>query len=130
MKAWLPLLLLALAATAPADAAFRCGTKLVTEGDTRAEVLAKCGDPVDVERRTVLRQPYVYRHGRPLRVYTDVIEIPIEIWIYNLGPSKLMRRIHFEDGRVVEIETLDYGYHEKPRRPPPREDDPRYEDEY
>lgn len=32
---------------------------------------------------------------------------------YNLGPQKLMRRIVFEDGAVVDIETLGYGYREK-----------------
>ena len=41
------------------------------------------------------------------------IEVPVENWIYNLGPNKLMRRLRFEGGVVAEIETLGYGYHEK-----------------
>jgi hypothetical protein len=127
MKAWLPLVLVVLgaAAAAPADAAFRCGNKLITEGDTRGEVLAKCGEPADVERRSVFRQPFVYRFGRRVYVGPDVVEIPIEIWLYNLGPSKLMRRIYFEDGIVVEIETLEYGYREPPQPPPRYEEDDR-----
>jgi hypothetical protein len=96
--------------------AFRCGTHLVHEGDTRAAVAAKCGDPTDIERRSVWRRPLVWYHGRPYHVGSDSIEIPVESWIYNLGPNKLMRRVRFEDGIVTEIETLGYGYHER-RRP-------------
>jgi hypothetical protein len=53
----------------------------------------------------------VWIHGRPFHVSRDLVEIPIESWVYNLGPHKLMRRVRFEDGVVVEIETLGYGYH-------------------
>jgi hypothetical protein len=41
--------------------------------------------------------------------------VSVESWIYNLGPNKLMRRIRFEDGIVVQIETLGYGYHPVPK---------------
>lgn len=99
-----------LALALPAHA-FRCGTHLVHEGDTRAEVRAKCGEPDDIERRSVWRRPVVWIHGRPWHLSQDLVEIPVEAWIYNLGPQKLMRRVHFEDGLVVEIETLGYGYH-------------------
>jgi hypothetical protein len=101
----------ALAAVNPAWA-FRCGTKLVSEGDTRAQVIAKCGDPVEIDRRSVLRRPTVWLHGRPYLLSQDLIEISLEAWIYNLGPNKLMRRVRFEDGVVVDIETLGYGYFE------------------
>jgi Protein of unknown function (DUF2845) len=37
--------------------------------------------------------------------------------VYNLGPSKLMRRLRFEDGKLVDIETLGYGYYEQNPRP-------------
>lgn len=105
------LLLAGMLVAAPAQA-FRCGSRIITEGDTRAEVRAKCGEPADVERRSVWRRPVVWLHGRPYFASSDQVEIPIESWVYNLGPQKLMRRLRFEDGRVVEIETLGYGYHE------------------
>ena len=41
------------------------------------------------------------------------MEIPVEVWLYNFGPDKLMQQVRFEDGRVVKIESLDYGYAEK-----------------
>lgn len=105
----LPLLAIAALAATPAHA-FRCGTRLVHEGDTRAEVIAKCGEPADISRRSVWRQPIIWHRGRPFYVGEGLVEIPIETWLYNLGPRKLMRRVRFEDGIVVDIETLGYGF--------------------
>jgi len=104
-------------AATPAHAdGFRCGTKLVVEGTTRAELVARCGEPTEVERRTILRRPVSWRYGRPLYLGDDLVEVPVETWTYNLGPNKLMRRLRLEDGVVVDIDTLGYGYH--PAAPP------------
>lgn len=103
------LLLLCLMASTPAFA-FHCGSKLVHEGDTRGQVRAKCGEPAEVEVRSILRRPIISLGGRPFFASTDFIEIPVEFWIYNFGPNKLMRRLRFEGGELVEIETLSYGY--------------------
>ena len=101
----------ALTAAAPARAdGFRCGTKLVVEGSTRGEVVARCGEPTEVERRAILRRPVLWRFGRPYYLSDDLVEVPVETWTYNLGPTKLMRRLTIEDGEVVDIETLGYGY--------------------
>jgi hypothetical protein len=32
--------------------------------------------------------------------------------VYNVGPQQLMRKLRFEDGQLVKIETLECGYHE------------------
>ena len=40
------------------------------------------------------------------------VEVPVETWVYNFGPSKFMRKLRFEDGVLVEIKVLDYGYNE------------------
>lgn len=98
-----------LSAPAAADA-LRCGTRLVTEGDTRAQVEARCGTPVDITRRSRLAAPIIWRHGRPYRVGDSAVEVVIEEWTYNLGPQRFMRRVRFEDGRVIAVETLGYGY--------------------
>jgi hypothetical protein len=95
---------------------FRCGSKIIVDGDTRDTVAAKCGEPTDVlAGRSVFRRPVVWGYGRPYYIGEDFIEVSVESWIYNLGPNKLMRRIRFEDGIVVEIETLGYGYHPVPK---------------
>jgi hypothetical protein len=98
--------------------AFRCGSHIVHEGDPRARVAKICGEPSEVSHRSIWRRPAVWRYGRPYYVPGGEIEVPVETWIYNLGPNKLMRRIRFEDGIVVEIETLGYGYWTQPTAPP------------
>ncbi len=119
-KWWLIASFLSLVAASPAFA-FRCGTKLVTEGDTRSEVIQKCGDPVEIDRRSIFRQPLYWIHGRPYNIGSALVEIPVEIWIYNFGPSKLMRQVRFVDGKVDQIETLGYGYHATPRPAQPNQ---------
>src|SRR5688572_16422584 len=110
MKTWLAMALLTLAASAAHADSLRCGTRLVHEGDTREVVIAKCGEATGIDRRSVWRRPVVWIRGRPFHVGIHEIEIPVELWTYNFGPNRFMRLIRFEDGRVVDIETLDYGY--------------------
>jgi hypothetical protein len=102
---------LLLAAALPQMAwAFRCGNRLVSEGDTAGEVRAKCGAPTDVRHHTVWRAPVVWRAGRPFRVWGDDLPVPVETWTYNLGSHRFIQQLRLEDGIVVEIETLGYGY--------------------
>lgn len=92
----------------------RCGTRLVVKGTTRDQVTTWCGAPSDVQERRVLRPPIIWYNGRPVRVAGDRhVEVQVEIWTYNLGPNKLMRRLTIEDGEVTGIETLGYGYRGK-----------------
>lgn len=99
----------------PASAdAMRCSGRLIGDGDTRAEVRDMCGSPADVQTRTILRRPFFNLHGRLVHFGDGVIEVPVEIWTYNFGPYKLMRRVRFVDGLVEAIETLGYGYHPRP----------------
>jgi hypothetical protein len=110
MKRSAIIIALALLASSPAFA-FRCGNKLVSEGETRSQVAAKCGEPDEVlNQRSVFRRPVIWSYGRPYFIGESYIEVPVESWIYNLGPNKLMRRVRFESGVVTEIETLGYGY--------------------
>lgn len=100
--------------TLPAHAdAMRCGSRLVSDGDTRTAVRELCGEPSDIYTRSILRRPYYNYHGRLIYYGDGLIEVPVEVWTYNFGPYKLMRRVRFVDGLVEEIETLGYGYHEK-----------------
>ncbi|HZF26420.1 MAG TPA: DUF2845 domain-containing protein [Steroidobacteraceae bacterium] len=92
-------------------AAFNCGQKLVHEGDSSYDVRAKCGEPADIQVHNILRQPIVWYYGRPLLAAPgSLVEVPVEIWTYNFGPNKLMRRLRFVDGQLEDIDTLGYGY--------------------
>ena len=116
LLAGLTLVAAALAAPAQADS-LRCGSRVIRDGDPSVEVRAFCGEPADVQTRTILRRPrYDYR-GRLVYFGDSVVEIPVETWTYNFGPNKLMRRIRFVDGRVDGVETLGYGYNDPQRGP-------------
>jgi hypothetical protein len=106
-------LILCLLAAGPAAAeTMRCGDDLITEGDALARVLRLCGEPVDIQRSVELREPSYWIGGRLVRAAGGWREVPIEAWTYNFGPNSFMRRVRFEDGLVVAIETLGYGYRE------------------
>ena len=65
----------------------------MSEGDSRSEVAAKCGEPTDViTLRSVFRRPSSGAMAGRTYIGEDFIEVPVESWIYNLGPNKLMRR--------------------------------------
>jgi hypothetical protein len=96
---------LALSGAAAADS-MRCGSKLMTDGDPSDKVLAYCGEPASIERREILRG-YGYYHGAPVNA---AYEVSVELWTYNFGPHKLMYRLRFEDGLLVDVDTLSHGY--------------------
>lgn len=104
----------AVALPAHADG-MRCGSRLIRDGDVRAEVRAFCGEPADVQTRSILRRPTYLVGGRTVFLGDGLIEIPVETWTYNFGPNKLMRRVKFIDGVVDEVETLGYGYNDPQR---------------
>jgi hypothetical protein len=109
------LILIATALAAPLAAradALRCGSRIVVVGDTRGQLQAICGDPVDVTSHRVLQQPVYYLHGHRYFLSSGLIEIVVEEWTYNFGPLKLMRRVRIEDGIITDMETLGYGYNE------------------
>lgn len=91
----------------------RCGSALVSDGDSRAKLLRLCGDPVDIENHSIVRRSQYLRHGHLVYFGDARVEVPVEVWTYNFGPNKLMRRIRLVDGLIDEIETLGYGYREE-----------------
>ena len=69
----------------------KCKTgRIVSTGDTRMEVLSKCGNPDDIEYE---------KHGN----------VPIK-YFYDLGPQNFIQIITFSDGKVTGFEeTGSYG---------------------
>lgn len=117
----LSLLLLSL----PLDAALalRCGSRVISTGDHYTRVLRFCGEPIHVNQWVETRVQRVYEdpwddyrnYGgvKPGKTYgPQIVKKPvvIEEWTYNLGPQRFMRLLRFEDGRLENIETLEYGY--------------------
>jgi Protein of unknown function (DUF2845) len=109
MNHWL--ILIALLASNPVLAdTLRCGNKLVYEGDELFKVEARCGKPAQISHSTILKYPSIWHNGRLIRLGNQEVAVPVETWVYNFGSSRFMRKLRFEDGVLVSIETLEYGH--------------------
>jgi Protein of unknown function (DUF2845) len=97
-----------------AEDSMRCGSKLVSEGDAKDKVRALCGEPTDIALRGMMRRSPSYRYGSwpyEHEYYGPGWEdLPVEIWTYNLGSHKLVRKLRFVGDQLEEIETAGYGY--------------------
>jgi hypothetical protein len=99
---------LLLAALPAAADSMRCGSKLIAEEDSIEKVLFYCGEPASKERYWIVRQPR-YHIGSNEYVFPGEEDVPVDLWTYDLGPNKLMRRLRFVAGVLESIETLGYG---------------------
>ena len=100
--------------------AFRCGSKLVVEGMHEQQVIAICGEPAARRHLGYAVRPYEWRRRNEAgsgwsRSYFGGFgglaeEVIITEYVYNFGPRKLMQRLIFEGGFLVEIEPIGYGY--------------------
>lgn len=111
----LPLMALAtlLAASgAQADDTMRCGNRLVATGDGKDKVRTLCGEPTAVTFAGTVGRRSGYTYGSYDYSYFGPtwVELPVEIWTYNLGSHKLLRKLRFVGDELVEIRTDGYGY--------------------
>ncbi len=113
----LGLVLLIFFSTLPAHA-FRCGTRLISAGDSKFRVLSECGDPTHIEiweEERIFRDFYTpkYRDSEDQHYRVPIIvkqHVIIERWTYNLGALKFIRHLTFENGSLVKIATGEHGY--------------------
>ena len=91
--AGLALLLLSIPASADA---MRCKNALITEGDTTAEMLLKCGEPM---LRGELNRNEENQFGNLVQVKYG------ERWTYNFGKNEFMRFVTVRNGIVTDIEN-------------------------
>ncbi len=101
-----------LAPVALADDTMRCGSRLVSTGDGKDKVRALCGEPTSVSLVGVQSAPQYYYRGPYDYSYFGPtwFEVPVEVWTYNLGPTKLLRKLRFVGDELDEIWTAGYGY--------------------
>jgi hypothetical protein len=100
-------------AAAAGDDTLRCGSRLVSTGDGKDKVRALCGEPSDVSfSGTVGRRRYPTQgHSYDYSWFgPEWVEMPVEVWTYNFGSSKLLRKLRFVGDELVEIRTEGYGY--------------------
>jgi hypothetical protein len=109
-------LLVALAAGAARADSLACPGGIVQTGDTKLDLLAKCGRPTLVEDQTRERDTYDARNGVARRAV-----IPVDAWTYDFGRNRFIQVFRIARGRIVSIERGGYGYaDEAPWRARPR----------
>jgi hypothetical protein len=86
----------------------RCGNRLIGEGDSIDKVLQYCGEPTATKRTWITRQPR-FEYGGQEIPFEGSEDVPVDLWTYDFGSNKLMRRIRFVAGKVESIETLEHG---------------------
>jgi len=107
MYKWISLLVLAWMPALAFSQSLRCSEKIIGEGSTRLEVSSLCGEPAQIEHKTIYRDVSTATPGVAVGTTT---EVHLELWVYNFGPDRLMQRIWLEDGVVIRIDSLGYGF--------------------
>lgn len=93
-------------ASRPAEAGggFRCGNRLVREGDRIDEVFRRCGEPTfrtfSIESVSLETAPGLFATR----------QVQVETWTVNRGPREFIRYLTFRDGRLIRVDEGDYGY--------------------
>ena len=85
-----------------ADDTFRCGKKLVSVGDTKVEVLIKCGEP-SLRKVTGYETIGGYRESISQGTYREISQ-KVEKWYYNCGKGNFIRVLTFKGGILTYIE--------------------------
>lgn len=109
--------------------ALRCGPYVINEGMYRGEVYGKCGPATSVESHIERRStgniiqnqqfyggqrnalPNSFGYGQSNAVEVEVV---VDEWVYNFGPSRLQQYLRFENGKLMEIRNLSRGYRNQP----------------
>lgn len=89
--------------------ALRCGTGLVTEGDSKSQVLATCGKPTSKEKSCENSQQYTTtnKYGKIKKV--KKCGQKLETWFYNCGDNDFIYKLIFDDGKIINITTESRG---------------------
>jgi len=80
-----------------------CSEQLVSVGDSKTDVLAKCGEPS-------LKDSHMEEFREKLDGTERNVFVTVEEWTYNLGPTRFVRILTFRNSRLTDIRTGNYGY--------------------
>jgi hypothetical protein len=99
------------------DSDFICGSGIITIRDHKYDVLRKCGEPSHVDLWEEVRIKRDFGSGlletemewRRWPLFAKEL-VTVEEWEYNLGSTRFIRYLRFENGRLIRITVGDYGY--------------------
>ena len=81
---------------------------IISEGDAIEKVLQYCGEPTERVRTWMQRQPR-FEYGGQEIPFEGTEDVAVDLWTYDFGPNRLMRRVRFIAGKVDSVETLEHG---------------------
>jgi hypothetical protein len=89
--------------------ALDCHGRLVVIGASPWEVKERCGEPAAIDD--------VMKH-LPQRAYDPISQAPVYIlvplqqsfWTYNFGSTRFLYYLTFQEGKLIDITTGDYGH--------------------
>lgn len=86
------------------SAAMRCGNDLVDVGDSKIQVIKKCGEPTLKEEigEDITHENDALGRRKEKRY--------VEQWTYNFGSTRLIYVLTIKNGKVVDIRTMDKGF--------------------
>ena len=79
--------------------AFRCGTNLVSTGDTKNQVLMTCGKPSSKEKKCV--ENWADKKKK--------CDKKVEVWYYNCGDGDFIYALSFENNTLLSETTEGRG---------------------
>ncbi len=97
--------LLAFAAPRARADSINCPGGIVQVGDSKLDLLAKCGRPSLVEDRATEKGAFDVRNGVARRVVS-----PVDVWTYDFGRNRFVQLVRLVRGRIASIERGGYGY--------------------
>ena len=89
--------------------AFRCGSGLVSEGDSKTKVQVTCGKPTSKETSCENKQEYTTatKSGKTRNV--KKCGKKLEVWYYNCGDNDFIYKLTFENGILIDDDTEGRG---------------------
>lgn len=86
---------LLLSGSALAEGSLRCGSSVISVGDTKAEMIMKCGSPVSSDPKTTVTEN---ENGTK-----SVVQVG-EILTMDMGKDKFMALVTVENGVITHVE--------------------------
>lgn len=86
-----------------------CSRGGIANGMSKYELVAECGDPAQSSGHFIFSSRFS-TGGQDVYLNRGVFPVYRETWVYNFGPSRLLREITLENGRVVSNQTLGRGF--------------------
>ncbi len=107
--------LLTVLCSAPHAESLRCGTKLIHIGETKAEVVERCGEPIATDSYC---EPIALTNTQGVQIGDNSIQnniainscTDIDIWTYKPGSGKFITTLYFSQGH---LQAIRYGSRDK-----------------